>query len=375
MIYYNSRLQTILAHNTLLMIGYSFGDINIHDIYFKFLDQLESNEEDNNSKVSYIVLTDYDRSYFARDKETGETVQRDSKYYNLYVKFLKSKRIEVIEAPNLETFLLKLYEEYRISNRLTKSKAQTLLDKNREVMLKIFEAEDYSEEMDVEALELMIQKPVILEEWISEKADLRRLEIFESKNDLLYRVQKYINELVTADGSSEYINLIGLSARIANLTRSFDEHSKRMEILLRTIEKMDINLYRRKKLSVLDINRLETFTNSFRDIFNFAKKGYGKAWDSNRLLTRKLENNNFNVFELYIWSLESDLKLLRAKLLDESRSCDILDEWYDMRSLLINNSEKEWLDEICHHKFQIEIEELLNENQQLTNEISELLDL
>src|SRR5699024_6434263 len=112
-------------------------------------------------KKSYIVLTNYDKSYLVRDEETGNTIRKDSKYYDLYIKFLKSKRIEVIEAPDLETFLLKFHEEYQKSIRLTKESSQSLLDSNKDIMYKVFIEDNYSEKMDIEALDFLVNRSVM----------------------------------------------------------------------------------------------------------------------------------------------------------------------------------------------------------------------
>ena len=374
MVYYNSRLQTILAHNTLLMIGYGFGDINIHDVYFKFLDQLDNNENVKRSKKSYIVLTNYDKSYLVRDEETGNTIRKDSKYYDLYIKFLKSKRIEVIEAPDLETFLLKFHEEYQKSIRLTKESSQSLLDSNKDIMYKVFIEDNYSEKMDIEALDFLVNRSVMLEEWINEKADLRELEIFEDENRYYHRLQKYINELMNSAEYKERLHLISLSANIVSKTGSFYEHSSRLKNLLVATEKLDTSSYKKKELFELEPDILKVFTNSFRDIFNFARKEFGKAWDSYKLLNRMLVNNQYNVFEIYIWSLKSNLTKLDNKLSNDDSDYNIRDEWYDMSALLITNYEKEWLDEISAHHFQSEIESLLDKNKRLTIEVKELLD-
>ncbi|WP_239702953.1 MULTISPECIES: SIR2 family protein [unclassified Mammaliicoccus] len=374
MVYYNSRLQTILAHNTLLMIGYGFGDINIHDVYFKFLDQLEENENGKRIKKSYIVLTDYDKKYNVWNKETSEIEEKESKYYDLYVKFLKSKRIEVIEAPDLETFLLKFHEEYQESIRVTKESSQSLLDNNKDIIYKVFMENNYSEKMDIEALDFLINRSIMVEEWINEKAYLRGVEILEDENQYYLRLQKYINELMHSVEYKERLHLISLSASIVSKTSTFYEHSSRLENLLTAIEKLDILSYKKKELFELEPDVLKVFTNSFRDIFNFARKEFGKAWDSYKLLKRTLVNKQYKIFELYIWSLKINLTELNSKLSNTDSEYDILDEWYDVSALLIKNYEKEWLDEISAHHFQTEIESLLDQNKQLTIEVKELLD-
>src|SRR5699024_1862570 len=230
MIYYNSRLQTILSHNTLLMIGYGFGDINIHDVYFKFLDQLEESEHDIDSKKSYIVLTDYDRSYFYRDDTSGYAAPRNSDYYKLYVEFLKSKRIEVIEAPDLETFLFKLYEEYKRSTRLTSGDEKELMDRNIEANKKIFVDDDNSRKVDLEVVEVLIRRSISFEEWIEEKAYLRKLDVFEDKNNYYRKLQKYIKSAIDTENHENRMYLIGLSAKIVRNTSVFYEHESRLRI-------------------------------------------------------------------------------------------------------------------------------------------------
>src|SRR5699024_3382522 len=195
------------------MIGYGFGDINIHDVYFKFLEHLENNERGNAEKKFYIVLTKYDREYYGIDEQNnGATIQKESKYYELYKRFLKSKRIEVIEADDLETFLLKLHEEYMRSLRMTKERAQTLLDQNKEVIHDIFAFNDFEKELDVNTIKLLVQRSVVFDEWIEEKAELRDLKILKNKNKYFKTLQRYLCAQLIDSNKEKHLYLIGLSA-------------------------------------------------------------------------------------------------------------------------------------------------------------------
>src|SRR5699024_11889156 len=112
-------------------------------------------------------------------------------------------------------------------------------------------------------------------------------------------------------------------------------------------------------------DKLKIIIISFRDKFNFARKEFGKAWDSYKLLKRTLVNKQYKIFELYIWSLKINITELNSKFSNTDSEYDILDEWYDVSALLIKNYEKEWKDEISAHHFKTEIESLLNQNKQL----------
>ncbi|PEE66213.1 hypothetical protein COM90_22535 [Bacillus thuringiensis] len=87
--YFRSKLYTLFSSNTILMMGYGFSDINIHQTYFQFIRDYGS--QINNDKF-YIVLTSY-------DKEKWGT------YFKFYKMFLESYKINVIEAETLPIFV------------------------------------------------------------------------------------------------------------------------------------------------------------------------------------------------------------------------------------------------------------------------------
>jgi hypothetical protein len=101
--YFKSKLYTLFSNNVILMMGYGFNDINIHQIYFQFI-------RDYNSKISddkfYMVLTDYDK-------------EKWGSYFNYYKRFLKSYKINVIEVDNLPNFVKELAEQVKIEKSST----------------------------------------------------------------------------------------------------------------------------------------------------------------------------------------------------------------------------------------------------------------
>jgi len=87
--YFRSKLYTLFSSNVILMMGYGFNDINIHQTYFQFIRDYGS--QIDNSKF-YIVLTSYDKLKWGS-------------YFNYYKRFLESYRINIIEAEDLPSFV------------------------------------------------------------------------------------------------------------------------------------------------------------------------------------------------------------------------------------------------------------------------------
>lgn len=108
--YFRSKLYTLFSSNTILMMGYGFNDINIHQTYFQFIRDYGS--QIKNDKF-YIVLTSY-------DKEKWGT------YFNFYKMFLESYKIKVIEAETLPIFVEDLSNA--ISTELASSNLNLLFD-------------------------------------------------------------------------------------------------------------------------------------------------------------------------------------------------------------------------------------------------------
>ncbi|MBM7652994.1 SIR2 family NAD-dependent protein deacylase [Neobacillus cucumis] len=95
--YFKSKLYNLFSSNVILMMGYGFNDINIHQTYFQFIRDYGT-QVDNNK--FYMVLSSY-------DKEKWGT------YFSYYKRFLESYKINVIEAENLPSFVEELSNAIR----------------------------------------------------------------------------------------------------------------------------------------------------------------------------------------------------------------------------------------------------------------------
>ncbi|GGM40438.1 hypothetical protein GCM10011351_28240 [Paraliobacillus quinghaiensis] len=96
--YFRSKLYTLFSSNIILMMGYGFNDLTIHQTYFQFIrdyrEQLPTNK-------FYMVLTEFDKTKW-------------NSYYDYYVRFLESYNITVIETKDLPTFAENLVESVEI---------------------------------------------------------------------------------------------------------------------------------------------------------------------------------------------------------------------------------------------------------------------
>lgn len=91
--YFRSKIYTMFSSNIILMMGYGFNDINVHQIYFQFLRDYGHNIK--NYKF-YMILTEYDK------KKWGS-------YFRFYEYFLKSYKIKVLLVKDLPSFIEDLY--------------------------------------------------------------------------------------------------------------------------------------------------------------------------------------------------------------------------------------------------------------------------
>ncbi|MFJ9290997.1 SIR2 family protein [Bacillus halotolerans] len=130
--YFRSKLYTLFSSNVILMMGYGFNDINIHQIYFQFIRDYD-NESSLDDKKFYMVLTKYDK-------------KRWGTYFDYYKRYLSSYKINVIEVETLPDFIEELSETVKLE--IASSDLNSLLnfyqdnnkDKNlfTDVLMKVF---------------------------------------------------------------------------------------------------------------------------------------------------------------------------------------------------------------------------------------------
>lgn len=92
--YFRSKLYTIFSSNIVLMMGYGFNDINVHQIYFQFLRDYGKNI---NSSKFYMVLTAYE-------------MEKWNSYFEFYKYYLESYKIQILVVEDLPTFIENLVE-------------------------------------------------------------------------------------------------------------------------------------------------------------------------------------------------------------------------------------------------------------------------
>lgn len=97
--YHKNRLYTIFASNTILMLGYGFSDINVHEIYFQFLRDYKESLIDLkcNARIYLVIRSD----------------EKSRPGYNLYKTFLEGNGFCIIdECAELYDFINILIDYY-----------------------------------------------------------------------------------------------------------------------------------------------------------------------------------------------------------------------------------------------------------------------
>lgn len=107
--YFRSKIYTMFSSNIILMMGYGFNDINVHQIYFQFLRDYGHNIK--NYKF-YMILTEYDK-------------KRWGSYFKFYEYFLKSYKIKVLLVKDLPSFIETLH--LAIEQELKSASLESLL--------------------------------------------------------------------------------------------------------------------------------------------------------------------------------------------------------------------------------------------------------
>ncbi|MEC6747318.1 SIR2 family protein [Marinilactibacillus sp. XAAS-LB27] len=229
--YFRSKLYTLFSSNVILMMGYGFNDLTIHQTYFQFIrDYSDELREDK----FYMVLTAY-------DKEKWGT------YYEYYIKFLNSYKINVIETVDLPSFIDQLVDEAEIERASTDISGQfEHQDKDSgeftKALLSIFKSEDekwyisddaYLNKNVLEALIKIYKGPYIL------KGKPFNLENENSNNpDHEYglKIFDYATELVNSTNSliktRDFVKLTNLSLDFINHTNDFYWIDSRLERFL-----------------------------------------------------------------------------------------------------------------------------------------------
>ncbi|WP_223596779.1 SIR2 family NAD-dependent protein deacylase [Neobacillus bataviensis] len=216
--YFRSKLYTLFSSNVILMMGYGFNDINIHQTYFQFIRDYGT-QVDNNK--FYMVLSSYDK-------------QKWGTYFSYYKRFLESYKINVIEAEDLPSFVEELSNAIRIEKESADLSLlfDTLSEEPRfaETLMKVINEEDADSinnknlNLDfIRAFNKIFTSPFILNEKPFKK------DILELNTKIGYSIMDYSIKIldINPEIASEdiYLEFVKKSLKYVNETTDF--HGKR----------------------------------------------------------------------------------------------------------------------------------------------------
>ena len=221
--YFRSKLYTIFSSNIVLMMGYGFNDINIHQIYFQFLRDYGKNI--NGSKF-YMVLTKYD-------------LEKWNSYFEFYKYYLESYKIDVLIVEDLPTFVENLVEA--VTNELNNKSLETLFEAaNAEefskIMMVTISGESYEVRYDfglnTDILNAFIK--IFNNEYLLSKEpfNLDDTDLSDIGQYMLRYVVKIFeknSELIT---TIEFTKILNVAIKFANETGGFYEVKNRLEYFL-----------------------------------------------------------------------------------------------------------------------------------------------
>lgn len=221
--YFRSKLYTIFSSNVVLMMGYGFNDINIHQIYFQFLRDYGQNI---NGTKFYMVLTKYD-------------LDRWNSYFEFYKYYLESYKIDVLLVEDLPSFIESLVEAVSIELN-TQSLGNLFESQGNEDFCKILMAvmvgESYEVKYDIDLntdilnafIRIFNNEYLLSEEPFNfEDADLKDAGPYM----LIYAIDIFeINQELRS--STEFNKLLNLSIKFADKTGDFYEVRDRLEYFI-----------------------------------------------------------------------------------------------------------------------------------------------
>ncbi|WP_342476597.1 SIR2 family protein [Paenibacillus sp. FSL H7-0350] len=294
--YYKSKLYTIFATNVILMLGYGFRDINIHEIYFHFRKDYDGiiNEVEKDQPKAFLVLTEHDKNSLGQ-------------YYELHKDFLHGCGITVLDEgfSDLPEFVEKLTSElstYKerldFDNILSKENYPQIKDAikralNREITVVTEHlVADYLKAISkifTDPTSLMILAPDTEFDFTGQLPDRAGLRLLDS-------VEAIIREYSDTDYIEEYNEIIYYSMEFANDARYmindfyyFPDRFKRFLNLC----KLSTNLTLPNKLR-------SKFTEMFGDVLSYSSKEYGKCHGGAILLEEEGKNIPESVVKIYV---------------------------------------------------------------------------
>ncbi|WP_343310732.1 SIR2 family protein [Bacillus atrophaeus] len=341
--YFRSKLYTLLSSNIILMMGYGFNDINIHQIYFQFIRDYD-NDSSLGEKKFYMVLTQ-------REKEKWKS------YFPYYKRYLASYKINVIEVSTLPDFIAALSEKVRTAeassdlsylfkqeeeNELFTTTLLDVIENNKDIKL----SDDRTLNVNIlKALHKIYKGPYIL----NKRPFNKSIEgnILESK--IASNMFDYTNKLVNSYGylsdTQEFIEIVNDSLDFVNSTGDFYEINNRIIDFITLSSKLKQKNYSREDDLIVGENMNRMFTRCH-------PTEYLRSNPGGRTLKSRLH-------EISTYHIKCFLDYLESELEDE---------------YLLSRLQKYWLDELIkvnQEEIKTNINELIEKNQTLLSEMRE----
>ncbi len=351
--YYKSKLYIFFASNTILMLGYSFSDINIQGIYFQFRNDYRNllNEFDKNNPKVYLVIRKEER-------------KNQNGYYLLYEKYLNSCGINIIdEYESIPQFLAELYKElkeYRENKGLEKLiPCENLITIKNALMNAINKSKiNISEEYFIDYIKAVVhifKYPSILAKEPF-NVDLSNLEEDERIPDsiglnLLDSILTLVEENPNLTTLDEYNEIIILSLEFAeqarNKLRNFYYYPDRFERFM----KLSIKA---KKFELTE-SKKKYFSEMFGQALRYSGFEFGKCYGSAEIINKEISKMPEEILQVYIEDIESKWQEFNE---DEDKMFGI-----------ISNREIDWLNKFAEKRYWSK--DLLDRIENLISKIQE----
>lgn len=329
--YFKSKLYTFFASNTILMLGYSFGDINVQGIYFQFRNDYRNmlKEFDKDNPKVYLVIIE--------EKEKKEK-------YLLYKEYLNCCGIYIIdEYESIPQFLAELYKElkeYRQNKELKdlipcenltpiKNALTDVINNNVINVSETYLYDDY-----IKAVIHIFKYPAILKKEPF-NVDLSQLEEGERIPEniglrLLDSLLTLIENNPNLTYLDEYSEIIVLSLEFAQQARNklnnFYYYPDRFERFMKLCVKA-----RNFRLTE---SQQKYFSEMFGSALRYSGFEFGKCYGSAEIINREIKNVPEEIIKVYIDNIESKWKEFIKKKENENENF-----W----SPIIGYKEIEWL--------------------------------
>lgn len=315
--YFRSKLYTLFSSNVILMMGYGFSDINIHQTYFQFIRDYD-NDSSLEDKKFYMVLTQHDKD-------------RWKSYFKYYKRYLSSYKINVIEVETLPDFIEELSDKVKYEKASSNLNSLFSFHDNdndneahifSEVLLKVIDnkntpiIDNYRLNLDIlTSFHKIYKAPYILKDEPFNKSVEDDILASEIASNIFKYTDELVKEFDNFKYSDEFTEIVNDSLDFVNNTGDFYEIENRVKDFI----KLSNNLKQNAVLSS-DVLIGEKMNNMFSKCH---PTKYLRSNPGGRTLLKKLteiSTYHINSFFCYLESeLEEDYLLSELQLywLDE----------------------------------------------------------